>query len=110
MFQFSTIGRFAADPKRVEIPNGYFVSFTLAVNLSKERVLFVSFHASGCDADTIIQHCKKGTPIFATGTVYNLTTFTSKSGEVKPDLNCKLDHFSFISSKPKDKTENKTIA
>ena len=107
MISISSLGHLAANPvERDTSTGGKFVAFPLATNSKDGKTtIYLSCNAFGSTAKTIMQYLKKGAQILIYGTMYELTTYKSKTDDtIKPQMSVTIDRFEFCSNK--DKTDN----
>jgi single-strand DNA-binding protein len=102
------IGNLTRDPKVKQLPSQMVVAeFGMAMNRryrtaageDKEEVCFVDCAAFGKQAETIVQWCKKGKPLFVEGRLKYDTWEDRAGGAKRSKLSVVVENFQFLGSR-----------
>lgn len=108
MNRVSLVGRLTRDAELKEFEDGNLCSFTLAVDVSKDKAIFINCQASGERANLIYKVTSKGSLIAIDGKL-DQRTYLSQTGEKKVITYVRIDSVDFLEKKKEQpKEEEKT--
>ena len=107
MNRVSLVGRLTRDAELKEFEDGNLCSFTLAVDVSKDKAIFINCQASGERANLIYKVTSKGSLIAIDGKL-DQRTYVSQANEKKVNTYVRIDSVDFLEKKKEEPKEEKT--